>query len=264
MEQYVSKIKSPALEISEKPVHSECMNVITLNSQLIFRIFLGILLCGSIGCSTLGEMASSTDSSTGYSKTKNSSGETVYRRTEPVHTAYSPPVDRYEPLQPIALHSSTDGAGTSAASSSAPSPTLSSNFFGSLEAASTSGHLHLGAHLGYSVNPYFEPRIGLSFFGSKDFYAGADLSARANLPLGALKLFTGIGGYVGDTKKCATEFNPYLGRLEETCEKKFLTTGYVEAGIEVGSFSVFVRDYNIERAGLNIPTPLFYGIGLRL
>lgn len=240
------------------------MNVTSLYTQLVIRISIDTLLCGSIGRSTLGEMASSTDSSTGYGKTKNSAGETVYRRTEPVHIAYSPPADRYEPLQPIAFYSSTDGAVSSAEHSSAPSPTLSSNFFGSLEAASTKGHLHLGAHLGYSVNPYFEPRIGLSFFASKDFYAGVDLSARANLPLGVLKLFTGIGAYVGDTKKCETAFNPSLGCLEETCEKKFLSTGYIEAGVEVGAFSVFVRDYNIERAGLNIPTPLFFGIGLRL
>lgn len=209
-------------------------------------------------------MTSSTDRSIGYSKTKNSDGETVYRRTEPARIDYSPPINRYEPIQPIALHSSTDGAASSAVHSSAPSPTLSNSFFGSLEAASTEGHLHLGGHLGYSINPYLEPRIGLSIFGSKDLYAGADLSARANLPLGVLKLFTGIGGYLGDTKKCTTAFNPYSGRLEETCEKKFLTTGYVEAGVEVGSFSIFVRDYNIERAGLSIPTPLFYGIGLRL
>lgn len=264
LEQYVSKSRGPVLAAPLRQVHSECMNVVTLYTQLVIRISICALLCGSIGCSTLGEMTSSTDSSAGYTKTKNAAGETVYRRTEPARVAYSPPVDRYEPIHPIALHSSTDSTTSSTARTTTPSPTLSSNFFGSLEAASTEGHLHLGGHLGYSVNPYFEPRIGLSFFGSKDFYAGADLSARANLPLGALKLFTGIGGYVGDTKKCATAFNPYNGRLEETCEKKFLTTGYVEAGVEVGSFSVFVRDYNIERAGLNIPTPLFYGIGLRL
>lgn len=240
------------------------MNLTTLHTRLLISISIGTLLCGSIGCSTLGEMTSSTDSSTGYTKTKNSDGETVYRRTEPAHIDYSPPIDRYEPLQPIALSSSAESTTSSAAHTSPPAPTLTNNFFGSLEAASTEGHLHLGAHLGYSVNPYFEPRIGVSIFGSKDLYAGVDLSARANLPLGVLKLFTGVGGYLGDTKKCATAFNPYLGRYEETCEKKFLSTGYVEAGIEVGAFSVFVRDYNIERAGLSIPTPLFYGIGLRL
>lgn len=244
--------------------HIGTMNFTTLRKRLLIGLSIGTLLCGSVGCNTLDEMASSTDRSIGYTKTKNSDGETVYRRTEPAHIDYSPPIDRYEPTRPIAFHSSTDSTTSSTTHTATRAPTLANDFFSSIEAASTEGHLHLGAHLGYSVIPYFEPRIGLSIFGSKDLYAGADLSARANLPLGVLKLFTGVGGYLGDTKKCATAFNPYSGRLEETCEKKFLTTGYVEAGVEVGSFSVFVRDYNIERAGLSIPTPLFYGIGLRL
>lgn len=238
------------------------MNFKSLRARLLISISIGTLLCGSIGCNTLGEMTSSTDSSAGYTKTKNSAGETVYRRTESEGINHTPPFNRYLPIRPIALHASTDGTTSSAAYT--PMPTLSNNFFGSLEAANTDGHVHLGAHLGYSVSPYFEPRLGLSFFGSKDLYAGADLAVHGNLPLGELKIFTGIGGYLGDTKKCTTAFNPFLGRYEDTCEKKFLSSGYVEAGIEFRRLSVFVRDYNIERAGLNIPTALFYGIGLRL
>lgn len=219
-------------------------------------LVLGTALSCTLGCNTLTEMNSMHDSSSGYSKEKNAAGETVYRRTQ-VSPAYRPFSPIEENAQPIALiHKQADPVALR----------VPSDFFGALEASSASAfeHLHLGAHLGYSMSPYFEPRLGVSFFASKDFYAGFDLSARAILPLGKVKPFLGIGGYAGDTKKCSYGFNPNTGLREESCEKKFLSTGYVEAGIEAGSLSVFVRDYSIERAGLMIPTPLFFGIGLRL
>ena len=65
----------------------------------------------------------------------------------------------------------------------------------------------------------------------------------------------------GDSKKC-TDRNEF-GIIIERCEKKFLSSGFVEAGLEYKNFSVFWRDYAVNRAGISVPTRQFFGIGLR-
>jgi hypothetical protein len=222
------------------------------------------------GCHSLMEASDPSDSTSGYRETKNASGETVFVRERPVSSWAPAPLPA-----PIAAPPSSIGSGaprTALASPengvSRPPPLVNSLSATSplrtgIEAALTDGHAHLGLHAGLNSSPYFEPRIGLSLFASKDLYAGLDASLRLRMPLGELKPFVGLGGYLGDTKECGMGWSVETGRYEEICVKKFLSAGYAEAGLEWGHLSVFVRDYRLTRAGLHVPTKTFVGLGLR-
>lgn len=237
-------------------------------------------LCSSltlVGCHTMGESYSpSTSRQTSY-QTKNQDGETVHRTVRvaqqnpviitPITPTYpqpvyptpvaSQPVARPTDGQPSKLENESSSTTTNAKASGA------SGFNGSLDLAWTSGHLHMGAHAGISFTEWFTIRLGLSAFASKDLYLGGDLATRLHAPLGFVRPFVGAGAYFGDSKKCSNEYNSSLGASVEICDKKFLTAGYGEAGIEFGHVSVFVRDYRLSRAGLSVPTEMFWGVGLR-
>ncbi|MDX9731325.1 MAG: hypothetical protein RBT63_06100 [Bdellovibrionales bacterium] len=217
-----------------------------------------------IGCHSLMESASPYDRGSGYKKTTNEHGETVYRRTQPVAPAPIPivsptPYPTYiqpEPVKPVASSNTSSDNGLNL----------------HLELATTKGHLHIGAHIGFQVTSVFEPRLGLSFFSSDTFrsgesselYAGVDLSSRFYWPgLSTFRPFVGIGAYFGDTKQCVEERNPHTWIREETCEKKFLSAGYAELGFELAQWTVFMRNYSIIRAGINIPSDFFLGVGYR-
>lgn len=222
------------------------------------------------GCHTMAESYSPTYSSgTATYQTKNSEGETVTRTISrpssssgydtgpgsgsgagPIYIAPTPPSHAVQP-KPLA--------------SQATSSTNDSQkgFNGSLDMAWTSGHLHLGGHAGLNFTDWFMIRLGLSAFASKDLYLGGDLSTRLHAPLGFMRPFVGAGVYFGDSKKCTTEYNTTFGSSLEVCDKKFLTAGYGEAGVEFGHVSIFVRDYRLSRAGLSVPTEMFWGVGLR-
>ncbi|HRK09190.1 MAG TPA: hypothetical protein PLZ57_15580 [Pseudobdellovibrionaceae bacterium] len=225
-------------------------------------ILLGLIVLTS-GCNTLMEASNPRDTTSGYRETKNAEGETIYVRERPV-SSWMP-----EPL-PTPSATPTPIAPTSSYEKSAPTtPPIANSLSATspvrvgLEAALTDGHAHLGVHGGLNNSPYFEPRIGLSIFASKDLYAGVDASLRVRLPIGELKPFAGLGGYLGDTKECGMGWSAETGRYEEICVKKFLSAGYAEAGIELGHFSIFMRDYRLTRAGLHVPTKTFVGFGIR-
>lgn len=223
--------------------------------RLISLVVTLVALFALNGCTTLME-----GNSTSYTKTTNDRGETVYRQMQPAPSYYRPPEPTPMPyLQPLVV---TPAASRPLPETGIDLPTRPTNLKGYLEVAAGEGGAHFGGHVGYDFGA-IEPRIGISAFASGDFYMGVDLSARTHLDVGVLRPFAGIGGYIGDTKNCSREYDPTTMRSEEVCDKKFLSAGYVEAGAELKQFSVFVRNYNITRAGLGVPTKLFLGAGIR-
>lgn len=212
-----------------------------------------------------------------YVQTKNSSGETVHVRERiksnyssapiiyptPLPVVYPSPVaSPFQPSRPIpSLPGIPFGEPSSISTGFTANSDAGGNFF--VEHSSAAGHSHLGLHLGFGdFKDNWVPRIGVSLFGSEGTtFAGFDGSMRGYVVLDDLRPFVGAGVYVGDTKTC-TDRNEF-GTVIERCEKKFLSSGFVEAGLEYKNFSVFWRDYAVNRAGLSIPTKQFFGIGLR-
>jgi hypothetical protein len=210
---------------------------------------------------------------------KNAEGETVTRTVEvkrdPIYESRPSYDDRWSPsptpiptpvAKPIALAPTTQPESQPASAQEKPSgdstTSTGTHFLGSLELAMTSGHVHLGAHLGVALSSWLDARLGISGFFSKDTYTGFDLSTRAYIPFEwKVRPYAGLGLYFGDSRKCHTD--PIGGGYTvEVCDKKFLSAGYAEAGVELGRFNLFVRDYNITRAGLSVPTETFYGLGV--
>jgi len=211
-------------------------------------------------CHSMSESTSYSDTNrqTTY-QTKNQDGETVHRT---VRVADRNPIviAPVTPMYPLPVTSPVKPEPHAKMANASPATT--SGFKGSLDLAWTSGHLHLGAHAGMNFSEWFMVRLGLSAFASKDLYLGGDLATRFHAPLGWVRPFVGVGAYFGDSKSCTYEYNTSLGANVEICDKKFLSAGYGEAGIEFGHVSVFVRDYRMFRAGLSVPTEIFWGLGL--
>lgn len=230
------------------------------------------------------------ETTTNYVETKNASGETVYRRDRyvgpslapyPTPTPYPTPV----PAPPLSS-APVAGVPVSAAPISEPlvsTPSGPNNLvvkthapvqladapptpeeekarkrFGlGAELSSDSKRTHLGVMVLGDFD-FVEAKLGLSLFkGSNDWYAGFDLGARPKIQFDHFALFGGVGIYGGDTKSCTIQ------NSIESCEKKFLYAGYVEAGVYLWSLSLFARSYNIQEAGKTIPSDTFYGVGFR-
>ena len=232
------------------------------------KIYFAFMLFFVSSCTTLLESTSPIQNQPTYQRTKNSSGETVYRQQHFQPTPNPTPTNAIQPIfSNDDRYSNTSEVHMSpnqnSSSLSSQSETDNHNWVGYFEGASTTGHLHLGLHGGYQINDYLQPRIGTSFFFSeKDLYGGFDLSARAIAPIGEIKPFIGIGGYLGDTKKCYYLEGQPQTEANYVCDKKFLTAGYTELGATYKFIEIFWRNYNINRAGLNIPTDQFFGIGI--
>lgn len=217
-----------------------------------------------LACSTMFE---STDpwANTPYEVSKNEAGETVYTRKQ-----YTGPV--YHEKTPNYFEQSIRLSEAAAPKKEAvyglplpesevsiePKDSKDLSLIGGLglEYAAGDNNQHLGVHIFGSPSEWLQIRGGFSLFLSKDVFAGFDLSVRL-MPIDAeVKPFVGLGGYLGDTKKCVrTAFEV------ETCEKKFLEAGYAELGLSYKNFFLFYRDYSIKRAGLSVPTDYFIGIG---
>lgn len=194
---------------------------------------------------------------------KNADGETVHRTITPIPQQDYGPEPRHSEIQiqpviainPITIPASKDSTGTLAVFAKHNPIALT------LESAITQGNLHLGGHIGMNWNDNVETRLGWSLFFSKDVYSGIDLSTRFRFPIENLKPFLGLGIYMGSTEECSTVRS--AGYDLEVCDKKYLSSGYGELGIEYQNFSLFIRDYRLVRADLRIPTNLFWGIGYR-
>ncbi len=236
-------------------------------SILSLGIGAGVLVGFLSGCHTMSE-SHSPGTTTSY-QTKNSEGETVHRSVRTIDRgnyigapAEPMPIHQPEP-QPLKPEYAMSSGPTQGQVSNSSRSSTGAGFNGSLDLAWTSGHFHLGGHAGISLSEWFMFRFGLSAFASKDLYLGGDLSTRFHAPLGFIRPFVGAGVYFGDSKKCSNEYISSTGTYIEVCDKKFLTAGYGEAGVEFGHVSIFVRDYRLSRAGLSVPTDMFWGVGLR-
>lgn len=247
----------------------------TLALNLTVALFLTIVLATQIGCQTLSTSSTVHQESYQY---KNADGETVTRTIEvkrnPVYTdswrdpAPTPTPVVLTPVRPINKNTGvlsvapTDPSTNGTVTKPESQEKTSSGFTGSLEVAMTSGHVHLGAHAGIGFVNWWDLRLGVSAFFSKDVYTGFDLSTRAYVPFEwKIRPYVGLGLYFGDSRSCYTE-SLGGGLSVEICDKKFLSAGYGEAGLDLGGFHLFVRDYNITRAGLSVPAETFYGIGV--
>lgn len=259
------------------------------------QIVLLISFCLLTACNTLMEVVQPGDTTMGYEKTVNQDGETVYHREltrNPGYPSsalndYRPPAsDAHEsippnfPLPPLVgsnLNSNPNFHANNSTQSELSDPNQTYDFKSTPKEKATSdamsviadfsagpGHTHIGFHLGFAIESFFQPRIGTSLFHSKQPYWGFDASARFFLPLMSLQPFLGLGLYLGDTKSCHTQWNQNTYQYDEICDKKFLGAAYSEAGIRYRIFSVFMRNYRINRADLDIPTDHFYGISLEL
>jgi hypothetical protein len=245
-----------------------------MNTSVSLTLAIGFAVLIS-GCNTLLEVASPSDTSTGYRQTKNSKGQTVYRRERYVAPAYAEPeptpipdpvylpVYADEPVQdnhlvetraePIQLSDSHRYSAPAA------QPSVDNNWALGTEVSSDGKRTHLALEV-FRRFDWLELKIGGSLFrADTDLYAGFDVGLRPTLQIvDHVSLFGGAGLYGGDTKSCS-----YSPSGIEECEKKFLYAGYVEAGVYLWNLSLFARSYNIEEAGKAIPSDTFYGVGLR-
>ncbi len=210
--------------------------------KIIFSIFYLLFT----GCTTFYE-STQIGHQQPYIKTTNEKNEEVFRQINPVsnNLLITNPVNS----NPVNFQETT--------SVSEKPNNEKSILVGYIDAAKSTNHFHLGLHAGFLINPFILPCFGVSFFNSDhDTYAGFDLSTRLIFSNLAVSPFVGLGGYAGDTKNCEKKNNV------EICDKKFLYAGYTEAGIEFSHFNIFYRNYNINRAGISVPSESLIGAGI--
>jgi hypothetical protein len=231
-----------------------------------FAFIIALSSAAVVSCSTMHEAFSPSDSTSGYQQKTNEKGETVHRRERdlrdaPIATPLAPaPVATPVPLartpSPQAQTNFQDETQSPYYNSeNALSPRESSGYFVGGELALAENHGQLGVSVGKEIWSFVDLRGGASLFFGNDAYAGFDLGARAKLPLGNVTPFIGLGGYIGDVKKCVRD------GFVEVCEKKFLSAGFTEIGLFLWDISVFFRNYNIEEAGKIVPSAHSFGIG---
>lgn len=200
-----------------------------------------------------------------YSKETNERGETVYKSQKSRPRWYEPYEQSYTSKPWV--NSSLESTNVRSNEPLTKNPIQlqpqnlqqKASISGFLEFANGDGNTHLGVHVGLPVlTDLLHARGGLSMFlSNSDTYLGFDGSARLKIFRANLSPFIGLGAYFGDSKKCQQDL--FEG---EVCEKKFLSAGYGEIGFQYQGFHIFWRDYNITRAGLNVPTNGLWGIGL--
>jgi len=238
-------------------------------NRIIVLLILSLILSS---CSTLHETTSSIYTSRplpNYRKEINKQGEDVYRSRESNSPSLyqSAPAYEYTNTSSNAKTLTPDQgqSGIAGETSTLPKAQDSRSLKGLVaftEFARENNNSHFGFHVGANIiDTPLVPRLGVSLFKSDhQVYAGFDGSIRVQLPNPNFSPFVGAGIYMGDTKKCSYKnngFNSY-----EECEKKFLTSGYAEAGIQIRSVQAFFRNYKINRAGISIPSDQFWGVGL--
>ena len=220
------------------------------------------VLCSGLaltGCSTFHELTTPGETTRGYVETRNSQGETVYRRERVVSPLAAPAEpDPRSGTSPSLLNPSEPmGVAPTAtnASGQAPAEEGRADAFFSAELAAAKGYGQIGIAIGKETWSFMDLRGGVSLFFGSETYAGFDLGARAKMKFGLLSPFVGLGGYLGDTKSCSTQ------NFVETCDKKFLSAAFTEVGVFIWALTLFYRNYSIEEAGRKVPTTYSIGLG---
>lgn len=208
-----------------------------------------------VSCATVSEVVSPTDTSTNYTKTKSSNGETVYKRKVVKSNNLVPLRATVQPLQTNSIVNSASQESDTTTKSDDSNSGLYLEFSGG------DGHVHLGAGLNYEAGNNFDLKGGVALFsGVNSIYTGFDLAARAKIKVDKLQPFVGIGGHLGDSKNCEDSFEN--GQTVETCEKKFLTATYSEIGIRYDWISGFYRIYTINEADIKLPVKYLWGVNI--
>lgn len=189
------------------------------------------------------------DSPYGYVKTENEDGEAVFKRKRILKSNQEDESQTVSSLQPAPKASATSAPVPKTSKETSQSQVL-------FEISGGDGHLHTGIGLSAAFD-HLELRAGASLFTAKSFYAGLDASARVKAPIKEIVPFVGAGGYGGDSKDC--EETRESGKLVETCEKKFLSAFYLEAGLRFKDFALFTRKYNIDEAEISLPVKYLWG-----
>lgn len=227
---------------------------------------LPLLFCCLSSCSTVTEVFDEEQSATSYKKTTNEKGETVYKRVKVIEPTSGQ--DRREELAAKerelmklnAIQSTPVEEEQSEPSASDSSQTESSVKL-AVELSKGSDNTHIGGIVNMDMFDYFNGGIGLSLFTGNDLYFGIDLRLRLIKKMGDFTPFIGIGGYLGDSKRCREDYDLQLGRYVEICEKKFLSAGLAEVGVQYKAVSLFYRRYDITEAGRAVPYTHFFGLG---
>lgn len=208
-------------------------------------------------CSTVSEVFDPNDSPLGYSEKQNEEGKTIYVRKRRLSGPRDLPVTTE--VEPDLL------LDDNIVSTAAPiRPSLSKDESGFIfEGAFQDDYIHIGP--GFEFRSYDSPlslKLGVSLFsGIEASYAGFDLAGRWHIfKMGDIEPLVGAGLFLGDRKECKEVFEERT--LQEECIKSFLSAAYLEFGLKIKRFTVFVRDYGITDAGLKVPTKRFFGIGV--
>lgn len=206
------------------------------------------VLMALTACNTLSETGEPYDSSTGYERVSVEGQSDKFVRSRLVSTNdnhWPQPMGQSKPY--LSLDSNR-----SAAVSESPSATVRSGdtklYLGlNLSSSSRDKIVHSGAMLDFNWQKKYSFLVGVSFFSSDKLYFGGDIGLRAYFPW-QVSPFIGLGGYLGDSKKCTLQ-NISSGLAVETCEKFFLATLYPELGIQMLAgenfkLAIYVRDYS--------------------
>lgn len=244
------------------------MNKLTLLTLLLLNFSLA-------NCSTMIEVMSNNDTSTGYRKKGDGSGKYVRQRVvskrDTQSNIFGRPNndslydnDRYRereirPQYTVVAHS---------VSSPARSTEPSGIYLGiSNSVSDEDSNFHLGMEAEAPMaGGWVMGRLGMSVFKSDYLYAGGTLGARVVVPRWRVSPYVGLEGYLGDHKQCEYEDIGYDEQLE-TCEKTFLGTLYTELGLRFAltkkiNLYAFTRGYSKVDQTIREDLSMFYGASI--
>jgi hypothetical protein len=236
---------------------------------------------GLFGCSTMMEVASPYDTSTGYRVKRHDDGRTTVKRRRPLSSSNSSITNIFLDLGSSYKEDSypdfNSGQSQEILSESKySSPYRSADYRQSTSLSESDrslddailAELSIGNNVVHGavladLNPksYVGLLGGVSFFNSDRFYGGFEGRLRLRGAAPKDRFFTGVGAYIGDRKTCNYEYDEYYGDTFEVCEKGFLNALFFEAGYQYKKVNLFLRRYAINEEGLELPAATVIGMG---
>lgn len=217
------------------------------------------------GCSTVAEVLIEGSSPTEYSKTTDSSGNSMYVRQR----VLSPSEDFFRPspllYSPIDFSSVADEASFANTVNAENSVAIDGEISNSLAVSISANENTANGDLSFEwLNEYMSGGVGIAFVSSDKSYFGFNAGVRAHFPW-TVSPFVGVGLYGGDSKTCTYE-NLGYGYQNEICEKYFLMAVTADAGIQLTlnehvRARFFTRGFSQARQGDPLGVAL-YGMSL--
>ena len=198
-------------------------------------------------CSTFSEFLSEDDEPYNYKKTTDQKGRVVYKRRRVIK-----PKKIEEPRANIQV--------SGVVKDSTPSKERSYKVV--FDIAQGKDLLHMGGGLAFNLSEYFRLIGGVSIFDAHKVYAGFDIKGEIYKQIGRVAPYLGVAGFLGDSKKCRLAYDNFQDEYIESCEKTFLKASYLELGIRYDHIGFFIRNYQIEDAGIDISDARFFGFHL--